>query len=226
MPLAPFARRWRLLAVLCLLAAAVASPVSAQGERNPVMYILMGDHYFLPASVTVRPRTTVVWINESASVHRVRSALWDSGPLLPGQAFWRTFDVPGEYWFTDPTFSDAGMNGYITVQAGETVATRTPVRPPATPTPTRPPASPTPAATPRPAATPAPAPTPRALVPAEVPAAMPAPPAPVEADGPADSSAAVAGPEAPVEVDGPADAPAALPVPEARDLPLLGKLAV
>jgi plastocyanin len=220
MPLAPFARRWRLLAVLCLLAAAVASPVSAQGERNPVMYILMGDHYFLPASVTVRPRTTVVWINESASVHRVRSALWDSGPLLPGQAFWRTFDVPGEYWFTDPTFSAAGMNGYITVQAGETVATRTPVRPPATPTPTRPPASPTPAATPAPAA------TPRALVPAEVPAALPAPPAPVEADGPADSSAAVAGPEAPVEVDGPADAPAALPVPEARDLPLLGKLAV
>jgi plastocyanin len=203
-----------------LLAAAVASPVSAQGERNPVMYILMGDHYFLPASVTVRPRTTVVWINESASVHRVRSALWDSGPLLPGQAFWRTFDVPGEYWFTDPTFSAAGMNGYITVQAGETVATRTPVRPPATPTPTRPPASPTPAATPAPAA------TPRALVPAEVPAALPAPPAPVEADGPADSSAAVAGPEAPVEVDGPADAPAALPVPEARDLPLLGKLAV
>jgi hypothetical protein len=61
-------------------------------------------------------------------------------------------------------------------------------------------------------------------VPAEVPVAMPAPP--VGTDGPADPAAAVAGPEAPVEVDGPADAPAALPVPEARDLPLLGKLAV
>jgi hypothetical protein len=37
MPLAPFVHRWRLLAAVFLLAAAVTSPVLAQGERNAVM---------------------------------------------------------------------------------------------------------------------------------------------------------------------------------------------
>jgi plastocyanin len=129
MTLAPLLRRWHLLAILCLLAAAVVSPVMAQGERNNVMYVLMGDNYFLPASVTVRPRTTVVWINLGTTVHQVRSGLWDSGPMVPGQAFWRTFDVPGEYWFGDAVYTEDGMNGYVTVQAGAPVATRTPTRP-------------------------------------------------------------------------------------------------
>jgi hypothetical protein len=87
----------------------------------------MGDDYFLPASVTVRPRSTVVWINQGTTVHSVRSGLWDSGPMVPGQAFWRFFDVPGEYWFTDPRYTEQGMSGYITVQGGQLVPTRTPV---------------------------------------------------------------------------------------------------
>ncbi|HZR99700.1 MAG TPA: hypothetical protein VFE37_13390 [Chloroflexota bacterium] len=126
MPLAPFVHRWRLLAAVLLLAAAVATPVLAQGERQDVMYILMGDNYFLPASVTVRAPTTIVWINQGTTVHSVRSGTWDSGPLVPGQAFWRFFTIPGEYWFTDPMYTDDGMNGYITLQTGPVVATRTP----------------------------------------------------------------------------------------------------
>jgi plastocyanin len=120
-------RHWRILAAVGLLAVAVASPVFAQGPRNPVMYILMGDNYFLPASVTVQPRTTVVWINAGSTTHGVRSGLWDSGPMYPGQAFWRTFDVPGEYWFTDDFYTDQGMSGYVVVQYGRPVATRTPL---------------------------------------------------------------------------------------------------
>ncbi|HEY7064266.1 MAG TPA: hypothetical protein VII06_22490 [Chloroflexota bacterium] len=127
MPLAPFVYRWRLLAAVLLLAAAVATPVLAQGERNDVMYILMGDNYFLPASVTVRAPTTVVWINAGTTVHSVRSGTWDSGPMAPGQAFWRFFTIPGEYWFTDPTYSDDGMNGYVVLQTNPIPATRTPV---------------------------------------------------------------------------------------------------
>ncbi|HZU05650.1 MAG TPA: hypothetical protein VFB73_06730 [Chloroflexota bacterium] len=194
MPHAPFVHRWRLLVAGCLLAAAVASPVLAQGPRTPVIYVLMGDHYFLPASLTVQPGTTVVWINQSPTVHSVRSALWDSGPMLPGQAFFRSFDVPGEYWFVDPQYAEIGMAGYITVQAGAPVATRTPLptprpsptptRPPS-PTPTRPPASPTPAA-PTPTATPrAEAPADIGLLPVEVPAALAPAPSEASADAPA-----------------------------------------
>jgi plastocyanin len=127
MPLAPFVHRWRLLAAVLLLAAAVATPVLAQGERQNVMYILMGDNYFLPASVTVRVPTTVVWINQGTTVHSVRSGTWDSGPMVPGQAFWRSFTMPGEFWFTDPMYTDDGMNGYVTVQTNPIPATRTPV---------------------------------------------------------------------------------------------------
>jgi plastocyanin len=123
------------LAAAVTTPALVSTPAEAQGENQPIMYILMGDHYFLPASVTVRPRTTVVWINQGSDIHSVRSALWDSGPMLPGQAFWRTFNVPGEYWFTDPTYTDDGMSGYITIQTAQPISTRTPVgrRPAAAP---------------------------------------------------------------------------------------------
>jgi plastocyanin len=126
MPLAPFVHRWRLLAAVLVLAAAVATPVFAQGERQNVMYILMGDNYFLPASVTVRAPTTVVWINQGTTVHSVRSGNWDSGPMVPGQAFWRIFTMPGEFWFTDPTYTEDGMSGYVTLQVNPIVATRTP----------------------------------------------------------------------------------------------------
>src|SRR4051812_27935339 len=59
----PFVHRWRILVAAFLLAAAMVSPALAQGPRNQVMYVLLGDHYFLPASITVQSRTTVVWIN-------------------------------------------------------------------------------------------------------------------------------------------------------------------
>jgi plastocyanin len=212
MPHAPFVHRWRILVAGCLLAAAVASPVLAQGPRTPVIYVLMGDHYFLPASLTVQPGTTVVWINQSPTVHSVRSALWDSGPMLPGQAFFRSFDVPGEYWFVDPQYAEIGMAGYITVQAGVPVATRTPLptprpsptptRPPS-PTPTRPPASPTPTATPR-----AEAPADIGRLPVEAPAAL----------APAEPVAEATGLDAPAEP--------ALPAEEGAVLPLLGRLQV
>ncbi|HLI27080.1 MAG TPA: hypothetical protein VKZ60_08425 [Chloroflexota bacterium] len=217
MPLAPVVRRWRLFAAACLVAAAVASPALAQGPRNPVVYILMGDHYFLPASVTVQPRTTVVFLNQSGGTwHRVRSALWDSGPMAPGQAFWRTFDVPGEYWFQDPDYADQGMAGYVIVQYGAPVATRTPLP---TPRPSPPPAPPAPPAA-APAATPAAgaSPGPLGATPAAAaspapgtpaPAASPSPAATPRAETPMDPGASVV----PGDEAGADEAPAELPLP-------------
>ncbi|HLH24190.1 MAG TPA: hypothetical protein VK066_16835 [Chloroflexota bacterium] len=179
MPLAPFVHRWRLLAAVLLLAAAVATPVLAQGERQDVMYILMGDNYFLPASVTVRAPTTVVWINQGTTVHSVRSGTWDSGPMVPGQAFWRIFTIPGEYWFTDPMYTDDGMNGYITLQVNPIPATRTPVAGPriGQPQPGQAPQAPgattVPAGSPAPLTSPAPAVSPGTL--ANTPAALSSP---------------------------------------------------
>jgi len=153
MPQAPFVHWWRVWTAVLLLAVAIATPALAQGPRNEVIYILMGDNYFLPASITVQTPITVVFINEGQNLHSVRSALWDTGPMIPGQAFWRQFTVPGEYWFTDPMYTDVGMSGYVTVQFGAPVATRTPQPPP--PAPTSPPA---PTAAPTTAATAAPSP--------------------------------------------------------------------
>jgi plastocyanin len=191
MPLAPFVHRWRLLAAVLLLAAAVTTPVLAQGERQNVMYILMGDNYFLPASVTVRAPTTVVWINQGTTVHSVRSGTWDSGLMVPGQAFWRTFNVPGEYWFTDPAYTDDAMNGYVTVQVNPIVATRTPEGGPRI-------TQPQPARAPQaPGATTAPAGTPGAQV-SPVPAASPGPeqntPAALASPVPGAATAGVTGP--------------------------------
>jgi len=151
MPHAPFVHWWRVWTAVLLLAVAIATPALAQGPRNEVIYILMGDNYFLPASITVQTPITVVFINEGQTIHSVRSALWDSGPMFPGQAFWRQFNVPGEYWFTDPNYTDVAMSGYVTVQFGAPVPTRTPQPPP--PPPTSPPApAPAPAAAPTAAA--------------------------------------------------------------------------
>jgi plastocyanin len=243
MPLAPIITRWRILAAVGLLAAAVASPVLAQGQRSSVMYILMGDHYFLPASVSLSSGTTVVFMNQGSTTHTVASALWNSGPMMPGQAFWRQFNVPGEYWFTDPTYADEGMNGYITIQDGSPVATRTPQPPPPPPPPPAPPPGAAPAApvvaptapaapaagptapaaaataralgtTPAPAVSPQLATTPGAL-------SSPAPASTPRAEGPSDESSTTPG-------GGSADLPLPESSPESSDsgaslpLPLLG----
>ncbi len=211
MPLAPIIRRWRILAAVGLLAAAVASPVLAQGQRSSVMYILMGDHYFLPASVTVQPGTTIVFMNQGSSVHSVVSALWNSGPMVPGQAFWRPFNVPGEYWFTDPMYADEGMNGYITVQEGSPVATRTPQPPPPPPpSPTGPPAAPTGGAPPAPPAQP-PGPTSVAIG-TVVPTGSPGPGGTTTAPAGTTGSPVPAGSPAPARAAG-SPAPAGSPMP-------------
>jgi plastocyanin len=74
----------------------VASP-AASAEVT----VHIKDFFMDPAAVTVKPGTTVTWINDGPTIHtttsRATPALWDSGILQVGQKFSHTFTKPGEY---------------------------------------------------------------------------------------------------------------------------------
>lgn len=76
--------------------------VSARVER-PAAVVALGirDNQFEPRSIQVPAGTTVRWVNYGRHVHTVTSSnpkwQWDSGDMVPGQAFSVTFEEPGVY---------------------------------------------------------------------------------------------------------------------------------
>ncbi|MBI2916528.1 MAG: cupredoxin domain-containing protein [Chloroflexi bacterium] len=112
----------------------------------PTGDVTMGASSFSPGSLTVAAGKTVVWANTSSLPHTVTAGdgSFDSGVLMPGATYSRTFATSGTHSYT--CILHSGMAGSITVAGG------TPVPAP-TPTP-----EPTPAPSPIPS--PAPSPTP------------------------------------------------------------------
>ena len=88
--------------------------------NNNQITITMGDSYFSPQNITVRPGTTIVWINNGTMQHTVTSdnGLFDSGALNPGQSFSYTFGGMGTFGYHCRFHGNAGgvgMAGYIQV---------------------------------------------------------------------------------------------------------------
>jgi plastocyanin len=89
-------------------------PGSAIGPDRAV--VLIRGFTFLPDTLRVRPGTTVTWVNcEAAGVEAhtstSSSGAWDSGLLLPGDAFSTTFATAGSFaYFCQP---HAGMTGMV-----------------------------------------------------------------------------------------------------------------
>lgn len=71
---------------------------------------------FKPAVVTVAPGTDVVWTNDGAALHTVKSEDFPSSPtLMPGQAHKQRFNRVGIYDYTDGTNAD--VTGTVIVAA-------------------------------------------------------------------------------------------------------------
>lgn len=87
--------------------------------------------WFQPTGVHIQPGQIIRWINlDKGNAHTatayhpdngkprrmpVEAVSWDSGYLMPGQAFEITFDVPGVYDYFCIPHEQAGMAGRIVV---------------------------------------------------------------------------------------------------------------
>lgn len=87
------------LALAAVAVAAGGAPASAQAATADVR---VGDFFFRPGQLRIDPGDTVDWRVLRGSPHTVTSRRgsperFDSGTLVPGERFSRTFDQPGRY---------------------------------------------------------------------------------------------------------------------------------
>jgi len=104
------------------------------GLRGGVVEVAIWDFFFDPARLSVAPGTTVVWVNMGAHPHTVSAfdGSFDSGVLMPGDAFAITFGGSGTVWYFckihpsmigSVTVSDGGgAAGFAFARAGGTTA--------------------------------------------------------------------------------------------------------
>jgi plastocyanin len=77
-------------------------PVRGAPTPKPVsVNVQIKDNVFEPQQLAIHPGDTVVWTNVGKNNHTVTgidtTLVWDSGNLVPGQTYKRTFDNPGVY---------------------------------------------------------------------------------------------------------------------------------
>jgi glucose/arabinose dehydrogenase/plastocyanin len=107
----------------CFLAILFFFPMNSPAET---VDITIGNFFFSPPTVTIKPGDTIRWTNQGSTVHTSTSGqnctpdgLWNSGSLSPGASFSRVFDESGTF----PYLCDValhcelnGMKGTIVVQ--------------------------------------------------------------------------------------------------------------
>jgi plastocyanin len=127
-PLPPGTRRVRrtflALALLALPLAGCTGPADA--GKSFEGGIGMDGVRFLPANFTAKVGQPVTWKNTGELAHTVTASdgSFDSGHMLPGAVFQRTFEAPGSYaYYCKPHASRTGdgtwqgMTGVIVVEA-------------------------------------------------------------------------------------------------------------
>jgi len=93
--------RGHILATRAALLFATLVPVAVTSAAPPANQITIKNFMFTPASLTVKPGTTVTWVNEDEEPHTVLSSsgLFRSHAIDTKESFSYTFDKPGEYHF-------------------------------------------------------------------------------------------------------------------------------
>lgn len=91
----------RALALAITVAALVAAG-AAPAAAAETLTVGVGDFFYEPAHTRIDPGDTVTWTVERGEPHTVTSdrgapEAFDSGDLLPGQSFSRTFAAAGRY---------------------------------------------------------------------------------------------------------------------------------
>lgn len=125
--------RHALLALGAGAAGGLAACGAPTGAANGPMVEMGALSVFTPSRLTIKAGQTVTWRNTSSIVHSATGdprrlarpenarnpesvAPWDSGSILAGKSWSRTFDVPGEYRYACVPHEIAGMVGSIVVE--------------------------------------------------------------------------------------------------------------
>jgi plastocyanin len=92
-------------------AAAPAAPVASD-------HVAIQSFAFGPGTVTVKPGTTVTWMQQDEDQHTVTAddASFASSPLVTGQTYTHTFTAPGTYHYHCAIHPF--MHGTVTVTNG------------------------------------------------------------------------------------------------------------
>ena len=101
-------------------AAETAEPTPAADApevSGPTAAVAVRDDRFDPPSLEIAAGTTVVWTNEGANLHTIKSfdGGFEGGRLAPGESHAFRFDAPGVYRYVCTQHSRQGMVGTITV---------------------------------------------------------------------------------------------------------------
>ena len=85
--------------LLAMVALLLAAPVAAPAQMDTAPVVEIRAHGFSTPSVTVRPGTTVTWINHDDDAHTVTSTVdtFRSPGLDTDEKFSYTFTKPGTY---------------------------------------------------------------------------------------------------------------------------------
>lgn len=67
------------------------------GVTNQTQTVNIQNFAFNPQTLTVSAGTTVVWMNNDTTTHKIKSNTFNSNNLNPGDSFQFKFDTPGTY---------------------------------------------------------------------------------------------------------------------------------
>lgn len=97
-------------------------PVTIPVKTGPAVTVMIKNRAFDPSSISISEGTTVTWINEDPTLHRVvhlpsvkQAELFNSGPLSPGQSYSYRFMVKGLYEYGDPNIGGGRTASVVVV---------------------------------------------------------------------------------------------------------------
>ena len=89
------------IAAFLVLIACCAASVAAQRGRKPVTHTVTIDRSaFQPATLTIKPGDTVVWVNKDIVSHTATSAtpkVFESGTIDTGKSWKKVFTAKGDF---------------------------------------------------------------------------------------------------------------------------------
>lgn len=108
------------LTALMIFAPTAGAQDEMQMQEPNVVTVSIQDFFFNPSQITIRPGTTVMWVNEGSHPHTVTSddGQFDSEALMPGDSFMVTFSGSGTLTYHCEIHPDV-MMGSVTVSESD-----------------------------------------------------------------------------------------------------------
>lgn len=112
------------LATLLILAPTAGAQDEMQMQEPNVVTVSIQDFFFNPSQITIRPGTTVMWVNEGSHTHTVTSddGQFDSEALMSGDSFMVTFSGSGTLAYHCEIHPDVMMGSVTVSESGSGAA--------------------------------------------------------------------------------------------------------